>query len=168
MPVARGPRFTARSALLVGGTGVFVALVLLGLVLFLVNRSDSVKVRLGDQQFQDLDAERAARNIADKGPLLFSDVSGGGRDIFVQHLGADPKIGWLAFNARPPGESRNCFLQWSTDSRHFTDNGRCSRSFTFPADGGDLVHYPATVNDAGKVIVDLNATSRSTTTLKGT
>lgn len=168
MPVARGPRFTARSALLVGATGVFVALVLLAMILFIVNRSDSVKVRLGDQQFQDLDAQRAARTIADKGPLLFSDVSGGGRDIFVQHLGEDPKAGWLAFSARPAGESRNCFLQWHTESRNFTDNGKCSRSYSYPPDGGDLVHFPTTVNDAGKVIVDLNATTRSTTTLKGT
>jgi hypothetical protein len=164
MPVARGSGITARSALVVGASGVIAAVILGFMVLYLANRSENVKVRLGDDQFRDLDAERSAQTIARDGPLLFSDVAGGGRDIFVQHIGPDPKQRWFAFDARPTGEPRNCFLQWDRDAKQFTDNGRCNRSYTIPADGEGLRQYPATVDDNGKVVIDLNAAAPPSST----
>ena len=46
MPVARGPQMNARSAVLVGLTGVMIALVLGGGVLFLANQGGDVEIRL--------------------------------------------------------------------------------------------------------------------------
>jgi hypothetical protein len=163
MPVARGRRVDARSALLVGASGVVVALVAIGMVLWLSSRDD-IQVRLGDDRFQDYDAESGAEEIAARGPILFPDPANRGRDIYLQHLGDDPAEGWLAFDARPPGEERACFLVWEADSRTFVDNGECSQTFTFPEDGEGLPQYPATVNSDGKVVVDLNAAERDTPT----
>jgi hypothetical protein len=163
VPVARGPRVDARSALVVGASGVVVALLVLGLVLWLSSRDD-IQVRLGDDRFQDYDAESGADEIAQRGPILFPDPANRGRDIYLQHLGDDPNEGWLAFDARPLGEARACFLLWEADSRTFVDNGECSEAFTFPEDGEGLPQYPATVNSDGKVVVDLNAADRAETT----
>jgi hypothetical protein len=163
MPVARGPRVDARSALVVGASGVVVALVILGFVLWLSSRDD-IQVRLGDDRFQDYDAESGADEIAQRGPILFPDPANRGRDIFLQHLGDDPADGWLAFDARPLGEGRACFLEWQPDTREFLDNGECTQSYRFPEDGEGLPQYPASVNTDGKVVVDLNAAERGTTT----
>ena len=48
MPVARGPQMNARSAVLVGFTGVAIAIVLGGGVLFLASQGGDVEIQLGD------------------------------------------------------------------------------------------------------------------------
>jgi hypothetical protein len=136
------------------------------LVVFLVavnktSGSGSIQVNLGDETFNAGDAESRAQTIADGGPILFSDVAGGQRDIFLQHQGGDVKTGWLAFDVRTPGQARDCMLQWDNTAKAFHDS--CGGA-TFPADGGPLPHYPATVNDDGDVIVDLNPDKKRPTT----
>lgn len=164
MPVARGRGVDARSAFIVGATGVVIAVVVGAFMIYLSSRDD-IQVRLGDEQFQRYDANEAARQIAQGGPIIFQDLAGGSRDIFLQHLGGDDhETGWLAFDVRPAGEPRECSLVWQADTESFVDNGRCSTDLEFPADGEGLPHYPATVNDDGRVVVDLNAAQRETTT----
>jgi hypothetical protein len=159
VPVAKRARIDGRSALVLGATGVVVALVIGAFVVYLAGRDD-IQVRLGDDRFQDINAESTADKIAQDGPIIYQDLAGGSRDIFVQHLGDDPEQGWLAFDVRPAGEARDCALSWQTDEQQFVDNGSCSESFTFPPDGAGLPQYPATVNDDGKVVIDLNAAAR--------
>ncbi|HUP76336.1 MAG TPA: hypothetical protein VM282_25095 [Acidimicrobiales bacterium] len=163
MPVARGPRMTARSAIVVGLAGVLSAVILLFFVLWVTSQSgNKIEFRLGDEQFQDITADRMAKQIADEGPVLFPDVSANrSRDIYVQHLGADPKTGWLAFDARKPGAGRECFLEWQRDRQIFVD--RCDGS-EVPADGAGLRQYPAVVNSNGKVVINFNAGASTTTT----
>ena len=163
MPVARGTKVDRRSVLLVGASGVVVAFVLLGIMLWLSSRDD-IQVRLGDDRFQDYDAESGADEIAQRGPILFPDPANRGRDIYLQHLGDDREQGWLAFDARPLGEGRDCFLTWDQGARELVDNGECTKRYRFPEDGEGLPQYPASVNDDGKVVVDLNAADRGTTT----
>jgi hypothetical protein len=163
MPVARGRGVDARSAFVVGVTGVVIALVVGGFMLYLSSRDD-IQVRLGDDTFRDLDAESSAEEIAARGPLTFLDLAGGNRDIFVQHIGDDPATGWYAFDVRPAGEPRECALVWQPDDQQFVDNGECSTELVFPANGEGLPQYPATVNDGGDVVIDLNAAQRDTTT----
>jgi hypothetical protein len=146
-----------------GASAIAVALILGGVAVFVAGRSDNVKIRLGDDQFRSLDAKKSAPTIAKNGPIIFADTAGRSRDIYVQHLGADPETGWVAFDVRPAGEARDCQLVWQGDKRDFVDNGKCSRSFTFPADGTGLRHYVTRV-EKGKVIVDLNADPSTTTT----
>ncbi len=96
-------------------------------------------------------AEQRAAAVGRDGPLLFPDPRGGSRDIRVQHLGDK---NWVAFEARASGAPRQCALKWVPQDRHFVDpcDGRI-----YPADGAGLVTFPTTVNDKGRVIVDLSA-----------
>jgi hypothetical protein len=165
MPVARGPRVTARNAVVVGIAGVVSGLVLMAFVVWATGQnSDGRQLRLGDSQFQDITADRMAARIANEGPVLFPDVSDNRtRDIYVQHLGADPKTGWLAFDARKPGAPRECYIEWQRDRKVFVD--RCDGSEVGP-DGAGLRQYPAVVNSNGKVVINFNAAAGESTTTR--
>lgn len=162
-PVAPSRRRNPRSMVLaVAGIVLGIALVL---VLFVVaipslTESGKVEVKLGPDTFDAGPAPARAASIRKDGPLLFSDVASGQRDIFIQHLGDDDNTGWQAFDARRPGTDRACTLRWNADSSVFDDP--CDGS-TVPADGEGLVHYPAEVTKDGNVVVDLNAARRSGT-----
>ncbi len=109
-------------------------------------------------QFDIGRAEDFAPTIARSGPLLFPDPQGGSRDIFVQHLGGSD---WRAFEARATGVPRQCVLKWDQAARRFTDP--CDGQI-YSRDGAGLVSYPTTVNDKGRVIVDLSRPTAPTTT----
>ena len=156
MPVARGPQVNARSAILVGVTGVVIAVLLAIAVLWLADSGGNVEVNLGDSDFRDLDAGRISAEIADGGPILFSDVAGGDRDLILQHLGDDPTIGWLAFEARRPGDARDCFFEWQVDTETFVNT--CDETDVVDASGTGLNQYPVRVEN-GEVRVDINAES---------
>ncbi len=153
MPVARGPQVNARSAVLVGLVGVAIAVLIVVAVLWLADSGGNVEVNLGDSDFRDLDVGRISAEIADGGPILFSDVAGGDRDIILQHLGTDPDTGWLAFDARRPGDRRDCFFQWKDVSSTFVNT--CDESDVVDAGGTGLNQYPVQVED-GEVRVDIN------------
>jgi hypothetical protein len=179
MPVARRQGHTGR-ALAVATGGVVLALGLaLGLVV-LANRDeqDQLELRLGDETFQAGEAESLAEQIGEGGPILFSDVASGERDIVLQHLTDDPRRGWVAVAARPPGVPRDCTIQWQADDQQFAlldaggqVRGECDGR-TFPLDGTGLPQYPVDRRD-GQLYVDLNAadrpssTSTSTTSIPG-
>jgi hypothetical protein len=96
--------------------------------------------------------------------VLFPDASGNGsRDVYLQHLGRDPKTGWLVFDAHKPGAARECYLRWNAERRVFVDV--CDQS-EIPEDGTGLKQYPATVNDKGTLIIDFNPDLHATTTTK--
>jgi hypothetical protein len=164
MPVARGTRWNARAVIVLGLTAVAVALLLGAMALYLADNGKNV--RLGDNQFGDLQAERTATRIAREGPILFPDVSGGSRVVIVSHLGDDPKSGWYVFDARSPGAARDCILVWNRERAVFVDG--CSPDTTYPIDGKGLRQYVVSVNDKGRIIVDFNADPGSTTTTRAT
>jgi hypothetical protein len=153
MPVeSRRRRPTAAVVGAVAVAGILTAIVLLVVVVALA-RGGRVEVRLGDEEFRAGDAESQAESIERQGPLLLPDVSGGTRDIVLQHVGDDPRDGWLAFDARPPGASRDCFARWEAGAGQFVDT--CDGT-VYPADGEGLTRYDVRVED-GEVIVDLRA-----------
>jgi len=148
--------------LAVAGIVIGIGLVL-GLFVFAIpslTESGTVQVQLGDDRFEAGSAARLSRAIAADGPLLFSDVSSGQRDIYLQHAGPSETEGWLAFDARRPAQPRNCSLQWQRDAGEFRDP--CDATVV-AADGTGLLTYPVTVTDEGTVIVDLNPDDPSTT-----
>lgn len=149
-PVARSQRHAGR-ALLVAGIGVAVAVGLAFTMSVLANRG-TVSVNLGDDVFDAGNAEDLAENVAEHGPVIYSDVAGGSRDIYVQHIGEDLKSGWFAFDARPPGTSRDCTLEWQADEQRLRDP--CDDAI-YPPDGEGLPQYPVLVTDDGDVEVDL-------------
>jgi hypothetical protein len=153
--------------LAVGGVVLGIALVL---VLFVVaipslTEEGTVQVNLGDDTFAAGSAENRSATIAAGGPILLGDVSGrNDRDIYLQHIGDDPATGWYAFNARRPGQARDCFLRWVPERDEFEDP--CDATIV-PADGGDQIAYPVTVTEDGNLIVDLNPDDPSTDTTSG-
>src|SRR6056297_257099 len=155
-PVERRSSTATTRAVLVGAAGVVAGI---ALVLFVVNLADSgserFEIRLGDDRFDAGDAASRAASIDAGGPILFSDLAGGARDILLQHLGDDPEAGWHAFAAQPPGAPRDCVLQWQPDAGEFVD---CDGE-VWPADGTGLTSYPVEVVD-GELLIDLNAEFR--------
>jgi hypothetical protein len=162
MPVARGPQINARSAVLVGITGVVIALLLGAMVVWVARSSDTVTVQLGDTTFDAGFTGRQSEEIAARGPILYADAgSRGERDIVVQHIGDDPAVGWLAFSARRVGDPRQCSVLWDTDRRVFdlvsSDENFACDEVTFNELGCGLDRLPVAVID-DKVIVFLNET----------
>jgi len=163
MPVQDTRKRTSRSIILaVAGVAVGIALVL-GLFVVAIpslTESGKVEVKLGSDTYDAGSASARAENIAEGGPLLFSDVSSGKRDIYLQHIGDDVTTGWYAFDARRAGQARDCTLSWQTSG---TFRDPCDDTIV-AADGSGLLSYPVTITDKGKVIVDLRGDSTTTST----
>ncbi len=158
-PAQRNPR----SVLL--GIGVFAFGSALILVLFVLaipklTESGRIEVKLGSDRF-DAGFARNQAGAANEAPLLFSDVSSGERDIFLVHTGSDDLKGWVAFDARKPGTTRDCSLQWDRATGTFKDP--CDGS-TVSARGEGLPHYPVEITRDEHIVIDLNAERRGTTT----
>ena len=163
MPVKPTKQRNPRSVAI--GVGLFSVGIMLILGLFVLaipklTESGKIEVKLGADRFD----AGYARNLVDEAnlqPVLFSDVASGQRDIFLVHTGDDPLTGWVAFDARKPGQGRECSLRWDAAKSSFTDP--CSGS-TVGIDGAGLPHYPVEVTKDEHVIIDLNADKRGTTT----
>jgi hypothetical protein len=156
-PQPEDPAAAHRRTVLFTAVGAVIAAALLFAVMTRVTSTASTPAGgSGDRraQFELGRASDYAKTIARDGPLLFPDPQGRSRDIYIQHLGEDS---WLAFEARVSGAPRRCVLKWEHGARQFVDpcDGR-----VFPPDGAGLVRFPTTVNDDGKVVVDLSQPSR--------
>lgn len=160
-PVEQGGGHVGRAAL-VTLVGIIVLFAGLGLATFALKDRNSPDLRIGDQTFTGGNAERLAQEIRERGPILYSDVSGRkDRDMILQHLGDDDGEGWHAFLASPIDKPRDCTWEWQADDERF--RARCDRTLTAPADGEGLSQFEVTVRD-GRLDVDLNADARTSTT----
>jgi len=156
-PVERRTTPSTTTIVAVALAGVVTAIALVALVVNLSDSgSDRFEIRLGDERFSAGRAEDRARSIAADGPILFSDLAGGRRDILLVHVGDDPLTGWSAIGAQPPGAPRDCVLRWRPDTADLVD---CDGT-VWPLDGAGLVTYPVAIED-GDVLVDLNAEFRT-------
>ena len=138
-----------RMMILSAAAGVIVAIVVFAGILSLVG-SGRAKSHLGSNVFKVGNAKNYAHSVDRNGPLLFADLVGKGRDIYVNHLGGTE---WVAVEVHPPGESKSCTVKWNPSTRSFHDP--CS-GHDFPADGTGLVRYKATVDKNGNLVVDLH------------
>lgn len=159
MPVAKGPSITPRSALIVGASAVVAAIILGAFVMWVARSNDRVEVRLGDEAFEDLDAERISAEIADRGPIFFPDLVGDELPIWLVHIGDDPETGWLALEARLP-DRPDCLVEWDPQTGRFVP--ACDDDRTFAVTGEGLASLPVIVDD-GKVTVDINRILETTT-----
>jgi len=131
--------------------GVFILIFALRL-----SQSPDTELRLGDDTFEVGKVRQLAPPIDRDGPLLFQDLLGKGRHIYVQHLGNDPLEGWIAILAVVPGQPERCTVAWDQKRGVFEDP--CTKA-TYPPEGAGLTHYPTEVNREKKggpvLIVDL-------------
>ena len=165
MPVAQ-TRGHAGKALLIAGSAVVVLLVVTLLVAQAANRGD-VDIRLGDDRFDAGKVTSMAETIDDGDgiPILYPDLLGRGRSVFVQHLGDDPAKGWVAFGAFLPDDA-DCEIEIEQPDR---DRLVDCEGREQPLDGNGLRTYPTSVED-GRLKVDINeiTTSSSTSTSTST
>ena len=154
MPVARGPRLDLRTVVVVGLAAVVIAFGLVLGVLLVTRGGTDVEIHLGDRDFRNMQTGRISAEIAERGPILFGDVAGGELDIILQHLGDDPETGWLAFEARRGGQSRDCFFKWRAEQADFVNT--CDPDDVVDARGTGLRPFETVVVD-GDVRVDINA-----------
>jgi hypothetical protein len=152
MPVASSLSLNPKRAVVVGLVGVAAGVALVWGMSRLASTGE-VTVQLGDDTFEAGDPAGMSRIIARDGPILYADAAGGRRDIWLQHLGADPGRGWYAFDAHRPGTGRDCTLQWQPAAAVFTDP--CDGAI-IEAHGDGLPGYEVRIED-GELIVDLNA-----------
>ena len=80
--------------------------------------SGGVKTHLGTSTFLAGRARDYAPQVDAQGPILFADALGKGRPIYLQHLGPDPKLGWVAIQATIPGRPSTCVLTWKSGAFH--------------------------------------------------
>ena len=159
MPVAQS-RGHAGKALLVAGIGVAVALGLAFAVAVLANRGD-VEIRLGDDRFDAGQVESIADAIDDGDglPLLYQDLAGRNRNLYVQHLDDDPDEGWVTFGAFDPDQP-SCRIELDRETERLVSS--CDDGQTYPLDGRGLRYYPTSVED-GRLYVDINELATTTT-----
>lgn len=150
MPVAKGPKFDLRSALLFGGIAVLAAIVIGFFAVRLGQQSNTLV--LGDPNFGQIEAVRMSESIASDGPVLWPDIASGTRDIWLQHLGDEPGEGWFAFDARLAGVGRECNVTWSVADRTFTDP--CTGT-VFPEDGEGLPQIEVFIDET-TLVIDIN------------
>lgn len=124
--------------------------------------SGAVKNQLGESTFVAGRTRDYAPQIKRNGPLLFNDLSGGSRQVFLQHLGGDRKLGWIAIQAHIDGEPKTCVLQWNQGDRRFHDP--CGAT-SYPADGTGLVRYRVTVRPSDRLDIDLRTPLPADTTV---
>ena len=121
-------------------------------------QSGDVDISIGDDVFAPGNVDRLSEDLKTD-PLLLSDVSGGDRDIFLQHIGDVPETGWFAFAVRPNDAPRDCFVNWENDRQEFSYN--CDDRI-FPAGGEGLFQYPVNISPGGDITIDINAAERET------
>lgn len=159
MPVAQS-RGHAGKALLVAGVGVAVAVGLAFAVAVLASRG-KVDIKLGDDRFDAGQVESIAARIDREAglPVLYPDLVGRGRNLYVQHLEDSPRQGWVAFGAFDPDDP-SCAVSIDRDAGVLVNE--CDDSITYPLDGTGLRYYPTLV-DGSRLYVDINELSTTTT-----
>ncbi len=91
-------------AIAIGGLilGLVLALALFVVAIPGLEESGQIEVNPDNGVFRGIEADQGlADEIAERGPILYSDVASGDRDVFLQHVGDDIDRGWLVFAARP-------------------------------------------------------------------
>jgi len=163
MPIEERTLFQPAKALLIAGGGIALALLLAFFMPRLVE-TNAVEVKLGDDTFEAGSIENMTMVIRrDGSPILYPAVVGD-RDIYLQHLGEDPEVGWSAFDARQPGAPRSCTLEWQPGG-FFTDP--CEAGVSFDAEGTGLPHYDIRIED-GMLFIDFRgAETEAGTTPEG-
>ena len=159
MPVAQS-RGHAGKALLISAVAVVVLLGGLFLIAHLASRGD-VTINLGDRRFDAGKVHNIAKAIrqGDGLPILYQDLVGKDRNLFVQHTGTKDAAGWVAFGAFDP-DKPTCGID--IDRAHRRLVGQCDHR-AYPLDGAGLRQYPTSV-EGGKLFVDLNDLGTTTTT----
>jgi hypothetical protein len=188
VPVERRSGSKQATSVIVGVVALVIALAgAWGMIQLASGGEGPVKIQLGDETFDAGFTSRMAKQIAEDGPLLFSDVSGRGQrqPIYVNHFGDEDDENWVALSAVAPGASEGCYLSWNAERELFEERratdasagkdtvGELCRDVTWSADGSSgsdgskLEAFPWKVDEDDRLIIDLrpDQSRESTTTI---
>ena len=84
---------------------------------------------------------------------------GGDRNIYVQHLGDDPQVGWVAFGAFDPDDP-SCAVVIDRDAKSLVN--ACDETSPTRSTAPGLRYYPTQV-EGNRLYVDINELSTTTT-----
>jgi len=112
-----------------------------------------VESNLGEDTFNMGSAKDRAKEVSERGPLLFPGLIAADQGyIVVNHAGTDELAGWKAFAAVPPGSTIECAVQWHTDAQQFQDP--CTGT-AYPPDGAGLTAYKVQISPDRELVIDL-------------
>jgi hypothetical protein len=151
VPVAKTEpgRALAAAAVVVLG-----AVLLVLVVLFLNSRASTS----GDGQFVLSAQDLFDRQQQDSVPTCFNDPVNGNRPICVFHTGGDVDEGWVGYDAQVDGCAFET-LAPGAEQLVVACTGE-----TFPFTGEGLRQYDVTVDDDGRLVIDLDGPDETTTT----
>lgn len=168
MPVEQRTGTSQVTAVVVGVVAVVVAVAAAWGLLSVASGGDGpVQINLGDDEFDAGQINRISTQIAENGPVLYSDVSGRGqvRPVWLNHFGDDPEQQWFVFSAIAPGAPDGCFVTWNAEENLFDERrpdpddpqalGELCRDVTFSSTGEGLETYTWTIDGEDNLIVDL-------------
>ena len=168
MPVEQRSGGSQLAAIGIGVVAVVVAVAAAWALLSLASGGDGpVKIQLGDEDFDAGQVARISDQIAEEGPVLYSDVSGRGqvRPIWVNHFGDDPEQQWYVFSAIAPGAEAGCFLAWNAEENYFDERrpneddpqalGTLCRDVTYSSTGEGLEQYTWKIDSEDNLVVTL-------------
>jgi len=151
MPVAR----TEPGRALIAAAVVVLGAVLLVLVVLFLNSRDSTS---GDGQFALSAEDLFERQQEDGVPTCFNDPINGNRPICVFHTGGDLDEGWVGYDAQVDGCAFEA-LRPGAEELVVACTGE-----TFPFTGEGLRQYDVSVDDGGRLVIDLDGPDETTTT----
>ncbi|MCO5322849.1 MAG: hypothetical protein M9922_15785 [Microthrixaceae bacterium] len=178
MPVEQRSRISQLTGVLIAIGAIVLAVGASWGLLKLASGGDGpVRIQLGDEDFDAGQINRISDQIAEEGPVLYSDVSGRGQlqPIWVNHFGEDPAVQWFVFSAIAPGADQGCFLAWNAEENLFDERrpdptdpralGEICRDVTYSATGeaGEgaepLEQFTWSVDDEDNLIIDIRGDS---------
>jgi hypothetical protein len=168
MPVEQRSGTSQLTAIGIGVATVVVAVAAVWGLLSLASGGDGpVKIQLGDEDFDAGQVARISDQVAEEGPVLYSDVSGRGQNqpIWVNHFGDDPEQQWYVFSAVAPGAEPGCFVAWNAEENYFDERrpdeddpralGTLCRDVQYPATGDGLEQFTWKVDADDNLIITL-------------
>lgn len=154
MPIEQRSVFQPLRAVAIAFLGVAIAIGIMVAMLYGTEQNNVLDFQLGDDRFNAGDATNQAEAIRRDGPILYPDLVGENRPIYLNHLGDDPQTGWVAFDAKVAEAEDNCVLFWDPDRLLFANS--CDPDEVVYDDGGSQRAYPTSVDDDNTIWVDLN------------
>lgn len=174
MPVEQRSRISQVTGVLIAIGAVLLAVGASWGLLRLASGGDGpVQIQLGDEDFDAGQVNRISTQIAEEGPVLYSDVSGRGQrqPIWVNHFGDDPELQWYVFSAIAPGAEEGCFLAWNEAENLFDERrpdpddpraqGELCRDVTYsatgePEEGGEpLEQFTWSIDSDDNLIIEV-------------
>jgi len=125
----------------------------LGYAIIQLAQQGSIESNLGDNELIVGEYLSLSQRIMEQGPIPYQSQASGSPSIYLQHLGDDPRRGWLAFDTAWPDS--DCILNWNAQAGLFepTDTEPCAGVGLVEANGEGLRQHSVRINSEGRVVV---------------